>query len=108
MIRQLQINNTTTSTALLLVIYHQQTGVPLSKDTSSTSSFVFDQVSIDFLDTFIMAHGHVEIEDGQEKKKIRQSQDDLIGPQPACFINRLALFFNLISLLTTVLCHLLR
>lgn len=55
-----------------------------------------------------MAHGHVEIEDGQEKKKIRQSQDDLIGPQPACFINRLALFFNLISLLTTVLCHLLR
>ena len=82
--------------------------VILFKDTSSTSSFVFDQVSIDFLDTFIMAHGHVKIEDGQEKNKIRQSQDDLIGPQPACFINRLALFFNLISLLTTVLCHLLR
>ena len=68
------------------------------KDTSPTSSFIIEHVSIDFLGTFIMTHGHVNIEDGPEKNKIRQSQaqDDLIGPQPACFINRFALFFNLI------------
>ena len=31
------------------------------KDTSSTSSFVFEQVSIDFLDTFTMTHGQMDM-----------------------------------------------